>query len=171
MEEYLLVCKVLKPVGLKGQLKVYSYTSFKNSRYKKGNKLFYKENDSYKELVVFSHATKEGNLDLLTFLNYEDINLISPLLGKELYALKDEKILKKDEFYFSDLMDCKVIDEDNNELGIVEKVEEFPAQITLKISKKPAKTHFFVPFNDFFIKNIDIKNKVITIHLIEGLTD
>ena len=44
-------------------------------------------------------------------------------------------------------------------------------QITLKISKNLSKTHFFVPFNDFFVKKVDLENKEIIIHLIEGLTD
>ena len=171
MKEYLLVCKVLKPLGLNGEMKVYSYTTFKDIRYKKGNALYIKDNNEYKALTIKSHYSKGGNIEVISFKDYEDINLIAPFIGQELYALKDEKLLNKNEFYYSDLINLKVLDEDNNELGKVISVEEFPAQITLKISKNLAKAHFFVPFNDFFVKKVDLENKEIIIHLIEGLTD
>lgn len=171
MKEYLLVCKVLKPLGLNGEMKVYSYTTFKDIRYKKGNALYIKDNNEYKALTIKSHYSKGGNIEVISFKDYEDIKLIAPFIGQELYALKDEKLLNKNEFYYSDLINLKVLDEDNNELGKVISVEEFPAQITLKISKNPAKAHFFVPFNDFFVKKVDLENKEIIIHLIEGLTD
>ena len=169
MKEYLLVCKVLKPVGLKGDLKVYTYTTFKDIRYKKGSKLFYKNGEDYIELTVKSFYSKGGNLDVISFKDLDEIDKVNFLLGKEIYALKDDSLLNENEFYYSDLTDLKVIDEDNNELGKVTSIEEFPAQITLKIQKNSAKSHFFVPFNDFFVKEVNIKDGFIKIHLIDGL--
>ena len=169
MKEYLLVCKVLKPVGLKGDLKVYTYTTFKDIRYKKGSKLFYKNDEDYKELTVKSFYSKGGNLDVISFKDLDEIDKVNFLLGKEIYALKDDSLLNENEFYYSDLTGLKVIDEDNNELGKVTSIEEFPAQITLKIQKNSAKSHFFVPFNDFFVKEVNIKDGFIKIHLIDGL--
>ena len=169
MKEYLLVCKVLKPVGLKGDLKVYTYTTFKDIRYKKGSKLFYKNGEDYIELIVKSFYSKGGNLDVISFKDLDEIDKVNFLLGKEIYALKDDSLLNENEFYYSDLTGLKVIDEDNNELGKVTSIEEFPAQITLKIQKNSAKSHFFVPFNDFFVKEVNIKDGFIKIHLIDGL--
>lgn len=171
MNEYLLVCKLLKPIGLKGEIKVFTYTTFKETRYKKGSKLYYKKDNEYVELVVRSHYSKGGSLDVLGFENYLDANSIAPLSGLELFALKDENLLKKNEFYYSDLTSLKVIDEDNNEIGTVYSIQEFPAQITLEIAKKGAKHHYFIPFNDFFIKEVSLENKYIKVHLIEGLID
>ena len=90
--------------------------------------------------------------------------------------MKDESILLKNEFYYDDLKDLKVYDEDKKEVGITIEIEEFPANLTLKIKTIEGKISF-VPFNDFFIKNvdldelfnIDLENKTITIHVIEGL--
>ena len=169
MKEYLLVCKVLKPVGLKGDLKVYTYTTFKDIRYKKGSKLFYKNGEDYIELTVKSFYSKGGNLDVISFKDLDEIDKVNFLLGKEIYALKDDSLLNENEFYYSDLTGLKVIDEENNELGKVTSIEEFPAQITLKIQKYSAKSHFFVPFNDFFVKEVNIKDGFIKIHLIDGL--
>ena len=171
MDKYLLVCKVLKTIGLKGEMKVYTYSTFSDIRYKKGNKLYYKNGDEYVPLTIATHSFKGGNIDSLSFKEYNDINQISFLIGKELFALKDTKLLSKDEYYYDDLIGLKIMSEEEKELGTVTSVEEFPAQITLKILKNPAKGHFFVPFNDFFVKEINLEQGYIKIHLIEGLTD
>ena len=93
MKEYLLVCKVLKPVGLKGDLKIYTYTTFKDIRYKKGSKLFYKNGEDYIELTVKSFYSKGGNLDVISFKDLDEIDKVNFLLGKEIYALKDDSLL------------------------------------------------------------------------------
>ena len=69
-----------------------------------------------------------------------------------------------------DLLNLTVFDEDNNELGVVSSIEEFPSQITLKVSKKD-KHFFYVPFNDFFIKDVNLEDKKLIIHIIEGLIE
>ena len=74
----------------------------------------------------------------------------------------------KDTYFYSDLRGCKIIDKNGNNLGIVKEIEEFPAQITLRVSRQ-GKPDFFVPFIEVFIAKIDIKNKEITINVMEGL--
>lgn len=171
MEKYLKVGTILKTIGLKGDVKVFSTTSFKDIRYKKGNVLFVLINSEYKSLTIESHSFKGGNFDQIKFKEINSIEEAEKLLSHDFFALKDESILFENEFFYEDLIGLEVYDSDSNKLGTVASVEEFPAQITLKISKKPAKGEFFVPFNDFFIKNVDLKNKKITINVIEGLID
>lgn len=171
MKEYLKVGTILKPRGLNGEVKVFSTTSFKNIRYKKGNELFIDLGDqNYLTVHIKKYASKEGNIDVLLFEEFNDINSLEPILGKDLLIVKDETVLKKDEYFFSDLEGLIVFDESKNELGKVIKVEEFPSQITLKV-EKPDKKTFFVPFNDFFIKEINISNNYIIINVIEGLVE
>lgn len=171
MERYLKVGKILKTQGLKGEIRVFSTTSFKDIRYKKGNELFILLKDgTYKKVIVNSFYSKGENLDVISFKNYDSIESIEPFIGLELCALKDENILFDDEYFYEDLKDCKIFDEEKNELGTVTSVEEFPAQETLKILGNNKK-FFYVPFNDFFIKEVDIKNKIIIIHVIEGLIE
>jgi len=169
MEKYLKVGTILKPRGLNGEVKVFSTTSFKNIRYKKGNQLFIElEKDNLLPVHVKKYASKEGNIDVLQFEEYQNVNDLDPILSKDLLSVKDENILKNNEYFFSDLEGLTVLDENKNELGKVINVEEFPSQITLKVEKKDKKS-FYVPFNDFFIKDINISNNYIIINVIEGL--
>ena len=94
MEKYLKVGKILKAQGLKGEVKVYSTTSFKDIRYKKGSHLFIKDkNDNYIDLVVNTFYSKGENLDVISFVDHDSIESVEPLLNHELFALKDESIL------------------------------------------------------------------------------
>ena len=61
-----------------------------------------------------------------------------------------------------------IIDKDNKEYGKVKEVEEFPAQITLRVSRRNGKD-FFIPFVKDFIRQVDIQNKKIIVNIIEGM--
>ena len=89
-------------------------------------------------------------------------------LFKDSSVIKDNKDLEKNSYFYSDLRGCKVIDESKNVLGNVKEVEEFPAQVTLRV-KRDNKPDFFVPFIKEFIKEVDIDEKTITIHVLEGM--
>ena len=153
--------------GLDGTLKIISTTDFSDYRYQEGN-VIYLYNPSTKErteLTVISYRPS-GNID---FVKVNEITIkeeADKLKSFEIHALKEE--LEDGFYYYSDLEQMIVIDEEGNELGKVKKVEEFPAQITLRISRKN-KPDFFVPFIDNFILKVDQRNKKITIKVIGGM--
>ena len=167
--EYLSLGKIIDSFGLDGTLKVYSTTDNQKLRYKKGNKLFLynEQEDSRIQVTVVSYRSS-GNLD---YVKFEEIT--SPEKGKEykgfeIHTIKDANDLKVGYYFYSDLVDCKVIDQDGNELGKVSKVEEFPAQLTLRVRRENGKD-FFVPFVKQFIKKVDIESKTISIYVIVGM--
>lgn len=165
---YLKVGSINKPVGLKGEVKVFSTTTFKNIRYKKGNVLFLFVDNSYKEVTIESYRQKDSKFDILKFNEFNSPEEIEPFYQKDLFVLKDEKVLKKNQYFYDDLINCKVVNQDNIEIGKVVKIEEFPSQITLKIENSEKK-FIYIPFIDVFIKSVDIENKTIICNTIEGM--
>lgn len=165
MIEYLLIGKIIKPHGLKGEVKIKSSSFFSSIRYKVGNTIYLKKENEYIPLVVNSYS-KTNEFDVVSFLGYLDINLINDLLGKELYIIKDYKSIPNGYYYFSDLVKCKVITDSNLEGKVVE-VLEYPANIILKVNFNGKIAQ--IPFVDEYIKNVDIENKIIYINLIEGM--
>ncbi|MFA6660234.1 MAG: ribosome maturation factor RimM, partial [Bacilli bacterium] len=83
-------------------------------------------------------------------------------------VIKNREELEKGHYYFSDLVGCQIIEEQGNILGVVSQVEEFPAQITLRV-KRQGKADFFIPFLKEFILEVDISNKKINIRVMEGM--
>jgi len=165
--EYLRVARIVKPLGLHGEMKIYSTTSFPEVRYKKGNSLFLLIDNDYKEITVKSHRILDSKFDAISFDEFNCIKEIANFSNLDLFVIKDESILNKDEYFYSDLIGLKIFNENKKELGYCIEIEEFPAQITLKI--QGSTKIFYVPFNEFFIKKVDLHKKEIIIHEIEGL--
>ncbi len=167
--EYLSLGKIVDSFGVDGTVKIYSTTSNGDKRYKAGNKLFLvnPHDNSKKELNV----VKYRHTGFFDFVKFEELNTpeeVKFLKGYEIQIEKNQNDLSKGYYFYSDLRGCKIVDDKNNELGIVKEVEEFPSQITLRVSRKNNKD-FFVPFINEFIKNVNIDDRVIIINVIEGL--
>jgi ribosomal 30S subunit maturation factor RimM len=70
---------------------------------------------------------------------------------------KKAENLPKDFYYHSDLVGCAVIDESNQVIGRVSKVEDYPPTCTLRISRdEAAMSH---PFYNVFIKVLILTRK------------
>ena len=163
--DYLLLGKITKPHGLKGEVKIFSKTDFASTRYLTGNVVFYFTDNSYKPLTVHNYF-KQGIYDVVSFENYLDINLVKNLINKDIYIKKEDAKLPKSYYHFVDLINCDIISE-NNIVGKVIQVIEYPANIILRCKSKDKS--FDIPFVDEFILNVDIKNKKIAVKLIEGM--
>lgn len=167
--EYLKVAKIIDVVGLKGELKVYTTSSFKNIRYKKGNTLLIElDNDNHQSFTIESYRNKEGNIDVIKFKEINSIDEAKKYINKEILTIKSEKDLKKDQYFYSDLVGLKCFNESNKELGVVNEVSEFSLNLSLKVKTSDNK-FVYVPFNDYFIKEISLDKKYIIINEIEGL--
>jgi len=168
-DEYLLLGYVTDAFSLDGTLKVLSKTDFAAKRYQEGKEVFlYQPNTKQRMTVTVENFRSNGQFD---FVKVQGINSKEEALefkGYEIHALKDYDNMDKDTYYYVDLVGCKVLDEKGNELGIVSQVEEFPAQLTLRVKRK-GQEDFFVPFVKAFIRRVDINKKEIEINVIGGL--
>lgn len=167
---YLTLGTILKTKGLKGEVKVKSSTDFASSRYKKKNKVYlYNENtNDLIEVHVSTYSNNQG-FDYVSFEELKDINLITPYIGYQIVVKKEEQPpLRKDSYYFSDLINCQVIDQSHEIIGTVYKIEQFSSNETLRIKLTNGKD-LLLPFVKAFIKNVDIEHKVINVELIEGM--
>ena len=166
--EYLTVGKIIDSFGLDGCLKIISTSNFSSIRYKKGNKLFlFNEKENTRTELTVNSFRNNGELD---FVKFDEITTKEDALDKKgllIQVIKNSDDLEDGYFYYCDLEGCAVISNNKN-LGTVIKVEEFPAQITLRVKKTDEST-FFVPFIKQFIQRVDIENKAIYINVIEGM--
>ncbi|MCR5095706.1 MAG: ribosome maturation factor RimM [Erysipelotrichaceae bacterium] len=164
--EYVVIGKIVNTFGIKGELKVYSYTDFVKERFKKGSKVYLSE--KYLPFEVNSCREHKGFL-LVSFKDHEDINLVEKYKNMLIYKAKEDiKPLKKGEYYFSDLRDLEVYVE-GEKIGRVKIVEEGIRSNNLRIVKYADEKEYLVPFLDVFIEKVDLENKRIDIVKMEGL--
>ena len=130
--------------------------------------LYNEDTKDVKEVHVFSYASIQG-FDYVSFDELRDINLVLPYINYQIVVKKDElPKLEKDTYYFYELIGCKVIDQNLNEIGEIIKIEEYSANKTLRI-KLQNNQDLLLPFMKNFIKKVDIENKVVNVFLIEGM--
>lgn len=167
--EYVSLGVIKDSFGLDGTMKIYSTSTNQSKRYVKGAKVFlYNPQTHERTELTVSKYRKNGPFDFLKVNEFNTPEEIKVLKGLEIHANRDDIKLEKGQYYYTDLKECEVYDQEGKLLGKVKEIEEFPAQLTLRVARDN-KPDFFVPFIEQFIKNIDIKNKRILIEKIEGL--
>lgn len=166
--EFLRLGKIIDAFSLDGTLKILSSTYFSEKRYQKGNTIYLVSPNNERLLYTVDSFRNVKDID---FVKVREITSKEEALERKGWFVeveKDYKVLSKDEYYFSDLEQCEVYDTNNKLLGKVKKVEEFPAQITLRVERNYNRD-FFVPFINEFIVSVNIKNKKIVVKVMEGM--
>ena len=167
--EYVSLGVINDSFGLDGTIKIYSTTNMSSKRYQQGATVFLYNPQTREEIehkvLAFRHS---GLFDFVKLDGIDTPEQVKAFKGYEIHAIKDQKDLDKDTYFYSDLRGCDVIDEQGNVLGKVKEIEEFPAQLTLRVGRVKM-PDFFVPFIKEFILSVDIQNKKICIKIIEGL--
>ena len=168
--ELLAVGQIVKTVGLKGEVKVYPSTHFRDSRFKVGNHLFLsKDGENLTEVTIKVHH-KNGNVDQLVFNEFKTIEEVEGFVGFYLYVEKDRKFLKKDNYFYSDLIGLDVYFDNGNYIGKVSNIEEYASYSTLRVKQEDKKAKdVLIPFLNAFVSEVDLENKKIIIKFIEGL--
>lgn len=135
-------------------------------RFKKGAILYIEANGEYRKVTVEAKRAKDKFI-ILKFNELNDINEAEKYLGNFLLAEKDYSLLKKDEYFYEDLLNCTVYFDNGALIGLVYKIEEYGPYVTLRI--KTNKKDVLIPFVEQYLSNVDIASKKIVINYIEGL--
>ena len=165
--EYISIGKIVNTHGLKGTLKVKSFTDFKEDRYKKGNLLYIAFKGEYIPVTIALFKTVK-NLDHLTFVEYNDINMVEKYKGSFITFNKEEaQELDDDEFYFDELIGLNVYTGDVL-IGICDDIRDYP-QGEILVVKRDNLKNALIPFRKEFIKEVNKELKRIDIINWEGL--
>ena len=165
--EYIKLGTIIGSFSLDGTLRVMSTTDFAMERYQEGNTIYlFNKDKEYVPLTVVSFRMN-GKLDFVKVLEITTKEDAESYKGCDLLIKKEDASVPKGYYHFSDLEGCKVLLEDGSEIGKVNKVEEYPAQATLRV--KAEDKEVLIPFVDAFIIKVDIKKKEITVRVIEGM--
>lgn len=163
-KDFVQVAKLGKTVGLKGYVKLHNLSDF-SSQFKKDATFFIKNT---KEMLKIKHYN--ANNSTVLFENYEDIEkakeLTNLILFQSIEKSRQTCKLKKDEFFYFDILECEVFEEDKRLGKVVDILETgasylFEIQSDEKWVEKKYPKIFFIPYLDKFVKNIDIEKRQI----------
>ena len=167
MEEYFEIGQIVNTSGLKGEIKVKPFTD----DIKQFNNLKTIYVSIKKELKEFEieHVRFSKNM---VFLKLKGIDTIEEAENyRNLYLKikrdKDEK-LEEGVYYVVDLIGCTVYSDENQELGKVDDVFSTGSNDVYVVKDEVGK-QILLPAIKEVIKSVDIENKKIIVHLLEGL--
>ena len=166
--EFLTVGQVVRTIGLKGEVKIYPSTHFRDTRFKKGARVFLlnENKEIEKELTVKMHRIN-GDCDNVIFEEISSIEEAEKINKKYLFVEKNPEFLGKNEYFYSDLIGMKVDFDNGQSIGIVKAVEEYSSYATLRV--KTSRKDVLIPFVKAFILSVSLEDKHITVKFIEGL--
>ncbi len=167
MEEYFEIGQIVNTSGLKGVIKVKPFTD-DIAKFNDLETIYISVKKELKEFKIEQVRFSKN----MVFLKLEGIDTIEEAekyrnLYLKIKRDKDEK-LDKDTYYIVDILGCKVYTDEQKELGTVDDVFETGSN-DVYVVKDEAGKQVLLPAIKEVIKNIDIENKTIIVHLLEGL--
>lgn len=163
----IVIGKIVNVVGLKGEVKVYSYAE-EPDRFERLEKIFLGTEEKNTEYAV-TKVRYKGDMVILTLDGVTDRNAAEALKGS--MVLMDEADLEElpeGVYYIKDLIGMKVVSDSGVELGILKDINTNTAQRVYEVAR-PGKPDILIPGVDEFILDTDMDNGVITVKVIEGL--
>ncbi|MGN0817362.1 MAG: ribosome maturation factor RimM [Candidatus Coproplasma sp.] len=156
MEKYLTVARVLKPQGIRGEIKVKTLTDSAEDLC--GFSRVFIDGKEYKVLNVRASA----DTAFLTLKGIADRNAAELLRGKDVLALReDAPPLPDDRFYIVDLLGCNVVDENGESLGTICDIT--PARTDIYVIDTGAKQIPFVAAEGVIL-SVDVQGGTITVN-------
>lgn len=170
--EWFNVGRIVNTHGVRGEVRILSTTDFEEQRFVVGNRLAaFKKNDKKPTWVTIQSVRRHKNFILLTFEGMNNINLVEPFKEGMLKVTKDqmeEDLLEENEYFYHDIIGCSVISEEGETIGEVKDILQTGANDVWVVKGTKGKEHY-IPYIEDVVKDINIDDKIITIHVMEGL--
>ncbi len=167
MEQLMEIGMIVNTYGIKGFLKVVPYTD-DITRFEDLKSIYIETKNSLKTVII-EDVKYSKNLVLLKLKGIDDIN--SAEVYKNCYIKIDRKdavSLPEDSYFIIDLIGLTVYTDNNEELGTIADVYSTGANDIYVVKDEQGKQLLLPAIGDV-IKNVDIQNKKMIVHLIYGL--
>ena len=169
MEDLLQVGAITQTHGVRGEVKVFPTTD-DVKRFKKLKEVIL---DTGKEKVTLEIEGVKffKQFVILKFKGFDNINDIERYKGKNLYVTRENAVkLKRDEYFIADLIGLEVYDENDQHLGMLTNVIETGANDVYEVKFEDGREVLF-PAIKQCILDVDMENRKMKVHIMEGLLD
>lgn len=169
MQEKFQVGVIASTHGIKGEVKVFPTTD-EPEKFRKLKKVLLITEKKERELEIQS-ARFFKNMVIMKFGGIDSINEAEPWKGAALWVNREDAVpLKDNEYYQGDLIGLRVIEESGAVLGTLTDILQTGANDVYEVTMEDGK-RILLPAIRECMKEIDLKNGKITVHLMEGLLD
>ena len=159
--------QIVNTFGIKGFVKVNPWVN-DVTRFDNLKKVYIKIRKSLKELEI-EEVKYHKNQVLLKFKGIETVEQAEMIRNAILEIDRKDAIpLEEGEYFIADLLESEVYTDEGEKLGIVEDIFNTGSNDIYVVKNELGKSILLPRIKDVF-KEIDVENKKIIVHLIEGL--
>jgi 16S rRNA processing protein RimM len=175
-KNFIAIGKIVRPIGIKGNLKVIYLTDFPE-RFNKLQKIllfdekkgeFHSNNIRHGYDFIISWCKLFDRFVNIKFEGYDEINKSKDLVNLVLMVNEKERVKLSEGYYFYELIGLDVYDKDNY-LGQVDKISNYGSGDLFSVLTKGKE--ILIPYKKEFIKKIDTNKKRIDVDLIDGFIE
>jgi 16S rRNA processing protein RimM len=164
-----LLGKVLAAHGIRGQLRVVPFSGDVAGILSLGRVLLQGPGGIMEPFEV-KHAAAHGKRVLITLEGFDTINQVLPLVGRELYALREQlPELSPGEFYWCDLLGLHVVTVGGVSLGTLNDIIATGSNDVYVVHD--GTREYLIPAMEDVVTAIDLDAGIMTVSPPEGLFD
>ena len=155
--------------GIRGEVKVFPTTD-DVKRFEKLKQVFI---DTEKELIELQIKGVKyfKNLVILKFKNIDNINQIEKYKGRDLLITREHAVpLEEDEYFIYDIIGAEVMEENGEKVGELKEVLTTGANDVYVVKTTKGK-EILLPVIPDCVKEVNVQEKKVVVHLMAGLTD
>ena len=166
--EYFEIGKIVNTVGLKGEIKIYPYTD-DIYKFEDFDEILIEENNNKVPYEIESCRIQK-NMVIMKLKDIKNINDAESLRDRSIYIKRSDEDLPEGTYYIADLIGLNVYTDEGILLGVVNDIYNRGAQDIYEVKDESGKL-ILLPAIDEVLKDIDLENEKITVHIIKGLLD
>jgi 16S rRNA processing protein RimM len=170
IDERVVVAEILRERGNIGEVLARSVSDVPG-RLESLRKAHLRLADGSEEPVTVESSWVHGENWVLKFVEVDSIDAARRLRGADLWVPREERgVLPEGEYFQSDLVGCKVLDDKNGlVLGVVEGFEQYGGPLLLDV--KGNGREVLIPFVPAICVAVNLSDRSIAVDLPEGLLD
>ena len=169
MEDLLQVGAITSTHGVRGEVKVFPTTD-DVKRFSKLKEVELETENGTRTLHI-KGVKYFKQFAILKFEEYDSLNEVESIKGRKLFVTRKNAVkLQKNEYFIADLIGMRVVDEQLQLEGTLMDVIQTGANDVYDISLEDGRS-FLLPAIADCVLHVDMTDKVIKIHILEGLLD
>ncbi|SDI67987.1 ribosome maturation factor RimM [Natribacillus halophilus] len=168
--DYFHVGKIVNTHGVNGEVRVIATTDFPEDRFAVCSELRFVAENGDTVMLEIQAKREHKQFYLLLFTGYETQADAETLKGGDLEVHESRREpLPEDEFYYNEIIGADVYADDGDHLGTVREILS-PGANDVWVVERAGKD-LLLPYTSEVVQAIDIENRRVTVHLLEGLLE
>lgn len=167
--EPVLLGKIIATHGVKGQLRVFLFSG-EFSSIAGLDTVMVKAPNHGMETFEVAAAARHGKKVLLTLKNYDNVNQVLHLVGRELYVERDQlPELPEGEYYWRDLVGLRVVTDQGEMLGTLTEIIATGSNDVYVVQGR--EREYLIPALEEVVLEVNLDDGVMKVSPPEGLFD